>query len=35
MVYQTEKLLKDLEDSISGEDKSKIEAKVEELKKKP
>ncbi|NMA85895.1 MAG: molecular chaperone DnaK [Tissierellia bacterium] len=33
MVYQTEKLLKDLEDSISGEDKSKIEAKVEELKK--
>ena len=33
MVYQTEKLLKDLEGKISDEDKSNIEAKVEELKK--
>ena len=31
--YQTEKTLKDLGDKVSAEDKSKIEAKLEELKK--
>ena len=33
MVYQTEKLLKDLEGKISDDEKSKVEAKLEELKK--
>ena len=33
MVYQTEKTLKDLEGKISDEDKSKVEAKLDELKK--
>ncbi|MGO1370023.1 MAG: molecular chaperone DnaK [Senegalia sp. (in: firmicutes)] len=31
-VYQTEKTLKDLEDKISADEKSKVEAKIEELK---
>lgn len=33
MVYQTEKTLKDLEGKISDEEKSEVEAKVEDLKK--
>ena len=33
LIFQTEKLLKDLEDKISVEDKAKIEAEVENLKK--
>ena len=33
MVYQTENLLKELEDKISEDEKSKVEAKLEELKK--
>jgi len=33
MVYQTEKLLKELEGKISEDEKSKVEAKLEELKK--
>lgn len=33
LVYQTEKTIKDLEDKISDEEKTKVEAKLEELKK--
>ncbi len=33
VVYQTEKTLKDLGDKVSAEDKAKIEAKMEEVKK--
>ncbi len=33
MVYQTEKILKDIGDKVSQEEKSKVESKLEELKK--
>ncbi len=33
MVYQTEKILKDIGDKVSQEEKSKVESKIEELKK--
>ena len=33
MIYQTEKTLKELEGKITGDEKSRVEGKLEELKK--